>query len=357
MPDFMDKTDKQEATRRITKIGVMQPDRRRFMLRRHLAAVLLVGTLAVPAAADDGSRYSEWRPDDAGSAGPEALDALVQDLEALIDEADRARAADPRFLQDLRDTIAAHAAGAEPRAALFRDDFGDGDYTDDPGWTVVSGDFSVDPRLGLHTVVPLARTEARKSGDVLDSLMDTGSSFLDSGKDALGDLLSGEKELGDLLDSGSRKANEDTAPAEPALAEIMLAADIPNAFLLEIEMTSRIAHEDARLEIDLHQRGADYAGYRLSYLPGSDPALVLSRFGRRGVVAIGEHSDRLALEDGHSHRIALRRGGDGVMTVAVDGTELVRVRSSAVEDPFDGVSLVNSGGDYAIRSVAVYGDR
>ena len=44
------------------------------------------------------------------------------------------------------------------------------------------------------------------------------------------------------------------------------------------------------------------------------------------------------------------------MTVSVDGSEHIRVKSSALEDPFGGLSLVNSGGDYAIRSVAVYGD-
>jgi hypothetical protein len=45
------------------------------------------------------------------------------------------------------------------------------------------------------------------------------------------------------------------------------------------------------------------------------------------------------------------------MTATVDGAELIRVKSSALEDSFDGVSLVNGGGDYAIRSIAVYGEQ
>ena len=44
------------------------------------------------------------------------------------------------------------------------------------------------------------------------------------------------------------------------------------------------------------------------------------------------------------------------MTASVDGEELIRVKSSALEDPFGGLSLVNSGGDYAVRSIAIYGD-
>ena len=72
---------------------------------------------------------------------------------------------------------------------------------------------------------------------------------------------------------------------------------------------------------------------------------------------IGEHDDALALEDGQSHTLALAREDDGTMTATVDGAELIRAKSSALEDPFDGLSLVNGGGDYAIRSVAVYGER
>ena len=45
------------------------------------------------------------------------------------------------------------------------------------------------------------------------------------------------------------------------------------------------------------------------------------------------------------------------MTATVDSTELIRVKSSALEDPFDGLSLINGGGDYAIRSIAIYGER
>ena len=336
------------------------------MLRRHLATVLLAGALATPAAAaaDDESRYSEWRPEGDEAAQSSALDALAQELEALIEEAARASAADPRFLQDLRDRIAAHVNDARPRTALVRDDFSDGDYTDDPRWTVVSGSFSVDRGRGLLTAVPLAKARGSGSDDPLDALLDTGGAILegtgellDSGANALDDLLSGEMKLDDLLGGGARDAKEDTGPAGPEPAQITLAAAIPNAFALELEMTSRSAGTGALLEIDLFQGGAGAAGYRLAYRPGGEPALVFSRFGRRGVTAIGEHGGKLVLEDGQSHTVALVRAGDGTMTASVDGAEYIQVKSSAFKDPFDGVSLVNGGGDYAIRSVAVYGER
>ena len=334
------------------------------MLRRLLVPALLASAMAVPAAADDGSRYSEWQPEGAEAAAPAALEALARELEALIDQAEDARAADPRFLRDLRDLIATHVADAHPREALIRDDFSDGDYTDDPRWDVVSGDFSVDPRLGLRTTIPLsgADTETIRINldtirDKGDELLEKGEKLLDKSKDTIGDLLSGEKKLDDLWGGDDDdEEKEDTGPTGPEPAEIVLDADIPNAFALELEMMSGIAHKDAQFEIDLFQGRAGASGYRLSYLPGSDPGLMLSRFSRRGAEVIGESRDDVNLEDGRSHAVALVRDGDGTMTASVDGGELIRVKSSALDDPFGGLSLINSGGDYAIRSIAIYGD-
>ena len=340
------------------------------MLRRLLVPVLLASALALPAAAEEESRYSEWRADDAEAEGGAALEALARELEALIDEAENARAADPRFLQDLRDKIAAHLADAVPREALIRDDFSDGDYTDDPPWDVVSGDFSVDRRLGLRTTIALSGADTatiRLSLDTLldkeiilgtkDELLDDAEELFDKSKDAVGDLLSGEKKLGDLLGGGEEEEPEEDMGLEgPEPAEIVLEADIPNAFTLELEMMSGVAHRDAQFEIDLFQGRGGSSGYRLSYLAGSDPGLTLSRFGRRGAEVIGEHDDALALEDGQSHMLALVRKSDGTMAATVDGTELISVKSNALDDPFDGVSLVNGGGDYAIRSIAIYGE-
>ena len=331
------------------------------MLRRHLATLLLASALAAPAAAQDDARYSEWRSDGAEATGATALEALAQELEALIDEADRARAADPRFLQDLRDRIAAHVAEARPRPSLIRDDFSDGDYTDDPGWTVVSGDFSVESERGLRTVVALAEAPPSLTDAPLDAILDTGdklldkgSDLLDSGASALDDLLGGDKKKQAKEGEEKEAVDVDAGPVEPEPAEIGLGAAIPNAFALELEMTSALAHKDAQFEIDLFQGRAGAAGYRLTYLPGSKPALLLSRFGRRGAVVIGEHDNALPLEDGRSHTLVLARASDGTMTATVDGSELIRVKSNAFDDPFDGVSLVNSGGDYAIRSIAVH---
>ena len=323
-----------------------------------LLALLLSIALALPAAAagaGEKERYSEWRGDAAeDDAADDAARALARELEALIDEAERARAADPRFLQDLRDAIAAHAAAA-PRAVLIRDDFSDGDFTHDPRWTVASGNFTVDPRLGLRTAVPVAGAGADAAGEseggltgIGKSALDAGKSVLDAGKDVVGGLL------GDGEGKEDAAREEDVEPPAPEPAEIYLAETVGDAFALEIELTSRVAAADARFEIDLFQGETRGAGYRLSYLPGGDPALVLSRFGRRGVTALGAHDGAAALEDGRGHVFGLTRDAEGAMAVSVDGAVLIRAESRAPAGPFDGIALVNGGGDYAIREIAVY---
>ena len=333
-------------------------------MAHRLLALLLSIALTLPAAAagaDEKERYAEWRGDAAESTEESAAQALVRTLEALIDEAERARAADPRFLQDLRDAIAAHA----PRAALIRDDFSDGDFTLDPRWTVASGDFSVDPRLGLRTVVPVAGADAAGESEggltgMGKSALDAGKSVLDAGKDVVGGVLDAGKDVvGDLLGEGegeqdaAREEREENAePPAPEPAEIYLSETVGDAFALEITLAVRSAAEDARFEIDLFQGETRGAGYRLSYLPGGDPALVLARFGRRGVTALGAHDGALTLDDGHV--LGLTRDAEGAMIASVDGAGLIRAESRAPAGPFDGIALVNGGGDYAIREIAVY---
>jgi hypothetical protein len=319
------------------------------MLRKILVPALLSTALVLPvvvAHADEEPRYSEWGSHAAETADTGSAQALAAELEALIDEAEKARAADPRFLEDLRAKIAeyatASAAAAVPRVALIQDDFSDGDITDNPTWTVISGDFGVDGELGLRTVVRMGPAEVEKSGATFDDLLGKGKDALDSGKTAFDDLISG-------------KEDDDTAPAGPEPSEIVLSKAISNAFSLEMELSSRIATEGAQLEIDLFQGATRASGYRLIYLPGSDPGLQLARFGRRGITVIGEHDDDLNLEDGYGHKLVVTRAGDGMMVVTVDNTELIRVKSTAFNDPFDGISMVNAGGDFAVRQIAVYG--
>ena len=154
-------------------------------MRIVLAAVLCAFLFAGAGVRAD-EHYSEW------GGGDKQYDALVERLNELIDGAEKARAADPRLLQDLRDAIADHTAAApEPEPApdlppqkLVHDDFRDGNFTRNPAWTVVEGRFSVDSGLGLRSVVAKVAAPAESS-----SKTDT----KDLVKSVLGSLLGTKK--------------------------------------------------------------------------------------------------------------------------------------------------------------------
>ena len=285
----------------------------------------------VPAEAADQSPKTEAR----GHVGDGAVRDLVRDLGVLIREAERANAADPRFLQDLRDRIDDDAAASSSYLPnTVRDDFSDGDFTDDPRWLVASGAFTVDPELGLRSVVRMPQAAAKKPIETIEDLA--------------------ERAKGTLTDILGAREGVDVAEAAPEPAHIFTRAAIGNAFKLEVGLSSRIALKGARLEIDVFQGITHASGYRLVYLPGSGQPIQLARFSRTGIKTIGKHVDELVLEDGYSHKLALARATDGTMTVTVDGAEVIRIESTALSGPFAGVAIVNSGGDYAVRRLALY---
>ena len=98
---------------------------------------------------------SLWPAVAAAGTASESLEALREGLEALIDEGERARSADPRFLGELRALLQGH--GSPSSVNLVADDFADGDFNRAPRWQVVSGQFTVAWDGGLLSE---ARTDA-----------------------------------------------------------------------------------------------------------------------------------------------------------------------------------------------------
>jgi hypothetical protein len=303
-----------------------------------LVALLLVA--ASGARAEE--RYQEW------GGGDAKLDALVTRLNELIDAAEKARAADPRLLQDLRAAIAEHTATARvstsesapapdlPPQILVHDDFKDGNFTRNPAWTVAAGSFSIDSGLGLRSVVAEPAAPEEKSDK-------------DLRKELVVDVL------GSLLGAKKQEPVQSSQPAQPQRAEIFLAAPISNAFRLVFEIVSREKH--GRFSLDIFQGGSRGAGYRLTYAPGGQPAMELQRFGSSGVRSLVARNQALSLEDNFRHRVEIVRDSAGGMTVSLDGGKVLSASDNSFRDPFSGIAVANDGGDYAIREITVFGSR
>ncbi|MCH7555460.1 MAG: sel1 repeat family protein, partial [Proteobacteria bacterium] len=98
-----------------------------------------------------------------GEAGSD-LQTMVDELRGITEQAQRERSGDFRLLQRLSDLVWVY--DRPWRVALLIDNFGDGNFTANPVWTVASGKFSVDPRYGLRNrVTPPPRFEFGSDGN------------------------------------------------------------------------------------------------------------------------------------------------------------------------------------------------
>jgi len=271
------------------------------------------------------SRYEQW-------GGQETSKNFASELRKLIDEAERARAADPRFLDDLRALAGRYDNPWSSR--LIEEHFRDGDYARNPTWTVASGSFSVGFD-GLKSAVNAQTAQQEqprklKNRDIAIAL------------------------LGQMLNQGSGGGNQQAAP-EPAQpegpAEIFLTTSINNAFSFNASLTG--TGGSGGVIFGLYQGAQRQAGYWLYAIPGR--GIELLRISSRGAVTLARSDASLAINDGKKHSLGWVRSQTGTMTVSLDGNALFKATDTGFRQAFDGVSLINRGGSYSLHSLIVDG--
>ena len=89
---------------------------------------------------------------------------------------------------------------------------------------------------------------------------------------------------------------------------------------------------------------------------GGNASLELVRVTSRGRSVI-DSATLTTLEDDKPHVLAWTRGRDGTMTVSVDNNRLMSVRDASFRDPFDALTLTNTGTDIIVQNVEVLGAR
>ena len=302
-------------------------------------AVLAVSILIPVFASEAGQHYRSWTgPDAPSQAGTQRQQDFVDKLKGLIDEAEKARAVDPQFLGDLRGLVREY--DRPRRRVVLSDRFEDGDFTDNPAWTVTQSRYWVERGWGLRSAVKAVaaaqsapQPEPRK------------------GRDAAAAIFG--RILQQAIDPEGKLGGGQTAGGAPATA-IQIALALTNAFAVEIDLSSWRA--EGRLEIGPYQgapKGAERAqGYVLAYTPGGE--LELLRVSPRGSSIIDRRTGLVALEDKKTHRLLWMRNADGLMTVSIDGREVLKASDKAFRGPFDGLRIVNQGGDYIFKRIAVF---
>ncbi len=298
---------------------------------RPLSTLFLISLLAAGNAQAADSRYRSWGNED-------KVQGMVDQLRKLVSEAERDRAADRRFLSDLRALIGSYD---KPwRKQVLYDNFRDGDFSHDPKWQLGSGNFFIDRKTGLRSIVeevvvaaPQQKTE--KPGSSGDLGVDLASAI-----------------FGAMLESPRRKPAPAAAPEPEPLqpATIEAAIRLSNAFSLQLELRSRQAGEG--LELAIENNGG---GYRLAYRPGSPGHYELLRTTSRGMALIERNDQGPSLEDDARHQLSWTRDSAGFMRISLDKSLLMEFRDRSFRKPFDRFIVHNLGGDFSIRELSLMG--
>lgn len=269
------------------------------------------------------------------------LQNLIEELKTQLDRGERERLIDPWFLRDLRQTVGRYEYPWGKR--LLSDDFSGRGPQPDPPWQVTAGEFLIDWRYGLRSVVePQSQTREESQATEEEAVMELFGKIL---KEAVKEEEAPEEPT-------------ETSAGETGFAAAIAPVAITNAFALRLEMTSRSKKSMAgsRFEFGPYQDEKTLAGYRLVYMPGVTPSLELASISPRGAVATVEiHDEPVALEDERTHSIEWTRDSDGRMVIMVDGTEVIHVVDRRFRDSFNGIAVINAGGDYALRSITIDG--
>lgn len=305
---------------------------------------LALGLLGTAAFAQS-PHYEPWQ-------GPstQQAESLLKDLDTLISRAERDNAASPGFLRDLRNLQQRYSAQLipppppappppVPMAAdvVFTDDFRDGNYTVNPSWTVLKGDWGIFPDKGLRSDVTghtrrdrtAARSE-RPSPERMEGLP----------ANMLGTVL---------VPPAEPRAERAATEAGEDIAAIALEQQIPNAVQLDMVVSDNAGQ--GQLEMRLYQTSRRDPGYRLVYRADMTPSLALYRVTRSGVELVAEADRQVTFPVGEQHRIVWTRAPNGQMTVTVDGRLALEATDRGFRDPWTGFMLVNTGGDFALRSI------
>ena len=291
----------------------------------------------------------------AQSAGAGDMDALVDEVRRMVDKGERERLADPWFLKDLRALIDRYD---NPwRSSILDEDFSARGPAAPRPWQVMAGEFLVDWRHGLRSVVSGYRSEPEpQPQDKRSKRNDVAAAILGA---LVKQAISGDSQAQASASQprGGSSSDPATRSAEPAAVAARVA--IPNAFVISIDVSARPVSgvTQPRLEIGPFQGASTENGYRLIHQSGASPSFTLVSVSGQRVATVDLVDRAIDLQDNAPHTLKWSRDARGLMKISLDGTVLMQVTDRRFKDPFDGLVVVNAAGDFALRKVQIQGGR
>ncbi|MEM7407740.1 MAG: hypothetical protein AAF458_20785 [Pseudomonadota bacterium] len=248
--------------------------------------------------------------------------ALIRDLSAIVDRAERNRSADRALIQELRSFIDQH--DRPWTRAVVTDEFRDGDYTRSPTWNVIAGQFQVDRRYGLYS---RARAASNQAGG--------------NSKDQAAQLAA--QLIGSLLQQGlqNQGGGASTPRQTVATARIETSVNASSVFLIEVDLSGlRDGTDFSVLALETH--GVDQ-GYRLTLSAGTDGAVELARVTSRGSAIIQRVDAAVTGGANARQRIGWSRNRSGRLQVRLNGRALFDVTDRSSGPRLARVALAHNG--------------
>ena len=262
-------------------------------------------------------------------------ESAIAELRDIVAEAERTGQADYRFITSLNRLVDRHSK--QKRNIIAFDDFADGEFKANPRWQVESGRFWVSPGEGLRTQVETVNTQQAAIG--------SSSSNGDVGAALLSAILS------EIAKGSSRGSNSRAAPVKATPAEIWLPANIPSNFSVTTKVLS--GDPSGHLELGVFTERNLRIGYHVMYVGTQRRHLRLVRRSRSGEVTLDYFDQNVRFEDGQAHTLTLARDSRARITVTLDGQPVMSAVDYNFKSGFQGFTLINEGGNYAFKSVAI----
>lgn len=289
------------------------------------------------------------------------LQQLVDELKAQIEKAEQDRLADPWFLRELE--ALADRYYWPWRSRVYAEGFNAEAENLPTPWRALAGDVRYRAGDGVRTVMRPAAPRAAAEEPAAAPEQEKPST-----EQAVRDLM------GAFVQEAMRPRQQEAQPEEPApqsepapeaaAADLAAAAapmEVPNAFAMEIRLVVRPldAPGERHLEFGAYRGEDAQAGYRLVYVPRAaqgEGMLRLVRRSSRGTEAmLALHDRETPLPENRSHDVLWTRDQQGRMYVHLNGEQVLQAVDRGLTGAFDGVVLLNRGGDYTLRRLVIRG--
>ena len=254
----------------------------------------------------------------------QVLNDLLNELDQKIKDADKRMIAHPTFLKELQALVNKYRG--KIRKVFLREDFSDGNYTSNPKWQAVSGQFEITSSWRLRSKISVERPSKKPSS---------------KGKsDLFGAILK------EVIKSTEDKKEQKASTPVIKEATIRTFSRISPAFEVDIVMISHA--QWGSMEIVLLGGKRAVPRYRLVYhaVPSADRPIQIIRERDSRSYIIEAATRYPTLDDGSPHRIQWIRDSNGKMSVLVDEKEVLSTVEVFYKKDFSGISLINQGGIY-----------